>query len=262
MSLNMEIPSKIIMESQSLKEDLLNNSNIASSSTLTSIIDKIITLTTCVVKLTENAVEATELRYKQSDAIKSLKEVNDDLMDKIYYLERDFIRIDQYSRRENIEIVGIPENIPQSKLENHVLQILHKMGVKELNSYNIAACHRLKKRSGNKTPNVIVRFINRKFAIECFKKKKNLVKIKADYNYKTLFIIENLCSKNQSLYEHCLKLRYGGDIKHLWSYNGVVNIKFSDDEDEIPTKLFHPDDIDYYMFDDSLNVSEMFDDLW
>ena len=158
--------------------------------------------------------------------------------------------------------MGIPENIPHDKLESHVLEILQKMGVKKLSSYNIAACHRLKKRSGNKTPNVIVRFVNRKFAIDCFKNKKNLFKIKSDYNYKTLFIIENLCPKNQSIYEHCLKLRYGGDVKHLWTYNGVVNVKFSDDDYELPTKLFHPDDMDYNFDDSVYNVSEMSDDSW
>ena len=93
-SLDIEIPSNIIGESESLKEDLVNNMNssIASSSDVfTAIIDKIIALTTCVKKLTENAVEATKLRYKLSDVIKSLKEDNIELVDKIYYLERDMI---------------------------------------------------------------------------------------------------------------------------------------------------------------------------
>ena len=52
------------------------------------------------------------------------------------------------------------------------------------------------------------------------------------------------------IYDHCQQLRMGGDIYKVWTYNGVVNVLFSDDEDELPTKLFHPEDIDYY-FDES-----------
>ena len=48
-------------------------------------------------------------------------------------------------------------------------------------------------------------------------------------------------------------LKYAGEINRLWTYNGVVNIKFEENDDEYPTKIYHPDDINYYFDEDTLS---------
>ena len=42
-----------------------------------------------------------------------------------------------------------------------------------------------------------------------------------------------------------------GEIKNLWTYSGVVHIKFPTDLEEPPMKIFHKDDIEFYMNYDS-----------
>ena len=43
-------------------------------------------------------------------------------------MERKMHRMEQYSRRECIEIVGIPSSITNDLLEEHVLLIFEKLG--------------------------------------------------------------------------------------------------------------------------------------
>ena len=52
--------------------------------------------------------------------------------------------MEQYSRREYIEIVGIPSSITNDLLEEHVLLIFEKLGV-VLETMDIVACHRMGK---------------------------------------------------------------------------------------------------------------------
>ena len=69
-------------------------------------------------------------------------------------MERNMHRMKQYSRRECIEIVGIPSSITNDLLEEHVLLIFEKVGV-VLETMDIVACYRL-----GKTNRVIVKLLN------------------------------------------------------------------------------------------------------
>ena len=62
---------------------------------------------------------------------------------KIYHLEKNLNIINQYSRRANVEITGIPDSVPQAELENTVLGYFHRIGLK-ISSYDLVSCHRLK----------------------------------------------------------------------------------------------------------------------
>ena len=48
--------------------------------------------------------------------------------EKVIEMERNIHRMEQYSRRECIEIVGIPSSITNDQLEEHVLLIFEKLG--------------------------------------------------------------------------------------------------------------------------------------
>ena len=74
-----------------------------------------------------------------------------DTWDLIYYVERDMANFKQYSRGDNIEISGIPECYNEN-LEFTVLCILKTIGLPNLRSYDIVACHhRLKKTQQRQT---------------------------------------------------------------------------------------------------------------
>ena len=68
------------------------------------------------------------------------------LKNQVETLDIELNKLLQYNRRENIEISGIPENVQQNELENIVIGALRRIGVWNLESYEIAACHRLKEK--------------------------------------------------------------------------------------------------------------------
>ena len=82
-----------------------------------------------------------ENKKLQSD-IAIVKNVNHKLEDKIVYLEKNQAKGEQYSRRNNVEISGIPNTIPDNDLENTVISICRDTGV-EIDPKDIEVCHRL-----------------------------------------------------------------------------------------------------------------------
>ena len=64
-------------------------------------------------------------------------------MNKVTLLERRCWSNEQYSRRECLEISGIPESTDQSNLEEKVVKLFKKIDV-TVKSNNFEACHWLK----------------------------------------------------------------------------------------------------------------------
>ena len=58
------------------------------------------------------------------DRLNDLEDDNYDMSKTLVTLEKELNRLNQYGRRENIELSGIPTNIPQEKLEHVVIDIL------------------------------------------------------------------------------------------------------------------------------------------
>ena len=194
----------------------------------------------------------TEENITLKENITELNDYADECDEKIITLEDKINKLDQYIRRENIVISGIPENISHNDLENKVINLLNSIDVRVIPS-DIQACHRLAKNKYDKVqpPKVIVRFHSRKAAIDCLKKRKNLLHTYRDLGYENkLFINENLCPAYQKVFDECRYLRTNGKISSFWSYNGMVNIKFSEDKAERPTKVFHIDGL-YNAIDDN-----------
>ena len=109
--------------------------------------------------------------------------------------------------------------------------------------------HRLFKKSKDDKPaSTIIRFLNRKDAFAAKKNRKILKSLDSDgdFNYKSLFIVENLCPAYKALFEKCRRLRHQGDIKFLRTHNGTINIKYTDNRKEKPIKIEHLNDYDYY----------------
>ena len=122
-------------------------------------------------------------------------------------------------------------------LETIVIRILRRIGVYNLQTHEIVGCHRLKKTNKHQPANVIVRFVNRKRAHQCLDNSYRLKDLVQEFG--NLVIEENLCPKFKSIHEKCAKLKKEGKIKHLWTYNGIVNLKKTDRSNERSTKIFH-----------------------
>ena len=165
--------------------------------------------------------------------IDDLKEENLKLQNKVEKLEEQLLEpdrknnhLDQYNRRNNLEIQGIPTNITDDESEGKVIDIFSCLGIGVKGS-DIEDCHRL----GYANPkNTIVRFVNRKFCYQALDKKKmDLHKLdsrRLGFNpVKTLYFSETLTSTNELLAWKCRELKSAFMIHSTWSARGVIKIR-------------------------------------
>ena len=99
------------------------------------------------------------------------RNVNNKLVDQVTTLERKCWENEQYSRRECIEISGIPQSIEQISLEKTVLKAFDKIDA-PVDPQNIEACHRLKS-DDNGRSNKVVKFSKCKDMARIMNKKKS-----------------------------------------------------------------------------------------
>ena len=144
------------------------------------------------------------------------------LEDKIMKLEIESNQIDQYSRRNNVEISGVPEEVSNADLEGTVISIFNAIDV-DINSNDIEACHRI----GAKKGNVIIRLVNRKHCLSALRNRKKLKSLdcKAKKLPKSSFYIsENLTPMNSKLSYLCRELRRANLLQSCYTINGIVHI--------------------------------------
>ena len=184
---------------------------------------------------------------------KKLRESNNKLKDKMMELESEINEINQYGRRNNLEISGIPEDIRMDKLEEKAIEILGKVNVK-VESRDIEGCHRLGKLKKNNTPRkTIIRFVNRKNCLQALINRRMLRTLNtADMglgNVK-LYLNENLTPENNRLAYFCRKLKKDKKISKTFTRNGVVFLTKSDDDEplKVPNESFLRDLFPEYDF--------------
>ena len=91
--------------------------------------------------------------------IKNLQEGNKSLRKTVSFLDKKVISLksrhnmlEQYERKNNLEITGIPDSVPQRDLENKVVDILNATGVNVSND-DFEDCHRIGKSLNNSKKN-------------------------------------------------------------------------------------------------------------
>ena len=159
------------------------------------------------------------------------RNVNVKLMERLVVTERKCWANEQYSRRECLEISGIPESVSDNALEDKIQGVLRGIDA-EVDTENIELCHRLKgKRSKGR---VILKLSKRKDAekIKLNKKKlKNIDHRKIGLSSGTkVFINESLCGYYKLLWSKCKKLFLEKKIASFWVTNGTVKIKLLNDQ--------------------------------
>ena len=156
----------------------------------------------------------------------------DYLQDRIKNIETDTYAHQQYGRRNNIEINGIPDKAPDEALESKFIDILSTIDV-NVNKNKIEACHRLPNKT-NKNKVTIVRFISRK---KCEKALANKKKLR-----KNIFINENLCPYYKWIAWRCRQLKRANLIAYTWVAGGIGHMKKHID-DFCPVKIKHELDL-------------------
>ena len=155
--------------------------------------------------LTEEIKEIHRSFKKLESKIVVVKKVNDALVKQLSSVERQCWKNAQYSRREFVEVVGIPSPVEQDQLEPTVCRILHHIGV-NISGDKIEACHRL----GKNSDRTIVKFSSRKDCEHTMLVKKDLKDLDAtdlDLPAGTkLYINGSLCPYYRELWNEAKKM--------------------------------------------------------
>ena len=186
-------------------------------------------------KLSKISDDISEMR---NEIIKNLVEENKKLQEKAKNLEEKVKKIaisteatNQYGRRNNIEISGIPDYVNDEDLEETVKDILEEIDVKT-KKRDMEACHRLPPTRNNKNKKVIVRFVNRKTCENALKAKKKLLNVNMEslnfYKNTKIYINENLNKYFQYLSFRCRELKSSKIINNYKYQNEMFLIRFDD----------------------------------
>ena len=102
--------------------------------------------------------------------------VNTLLVTRVTVLEKQQAKMEQYSRRNNVEICGIANEVSGKHLEKKVIGICRESGI-DLNRYDIESCHGLLSGRANtsNSKRVIVMFVNKKHPEAMLRLKKKSI---------------------------------------------------------------------------------------
>ena len=91
-------------------------------------------------KLTEAIDRLSLENRKLTSELVITKNVNSRLQQRIMNLEQNQAKGEQYSRRNNVELSGIPNSICDEGLENNVINICKESGI-DVDARDIEGCH-------------------------------------------------------------------------------------------------------------------------
>ena len=166
-------------------------------------------------------------RHMESE-LSIVKNVNSLLSKRLVDMERQCWANAQYSRRECLEVVGIPQSVKDDELENVVIQVANKVGV-TICERDMQAVHRI-----GKEGRTIVKFSNRKDCQALLKVKRDLNKLTMkDFGYEEnnkVFINESLCPYYRVLWAKCKRLHHLEKIFNFYVSNGSIKIKIHEND--------------------------------
>ena len=197
-------------------------------------------------KLRED-IDAFQTRFLINDnenhkLFKSLSAEHDNLAKKVHQIDREQLDTQQYIRRWTVEIKGIPESIEQRDLKSYVIkQILERACGYKLYPRDIEACHRLWNRNPREPARVVARFVNREDAENAI---RGRYKLQSYGHLKKIFIIDNLCPRYREIFDDLSELKQAGIINQVWSYNGKIHFKSTNNRRAKGKRVFHMDDIE------------------
>ena len=169
-------------------------------------------LKSCNTLLTTR-IEAMEAREKIAD-----KTIHD--------LEEKYDDIEQYSRKFNLEIHGIPE-----RKEEDITQIIFDLADTidaDVREEDIDICHCLYKAEGKARP-IIVKFTNYDSKYEMYSKRLRLRKVdnREKFGVERVFINENLTSRRALLYSKVRKKVKDNSAWNTWTMDGKIFLRKS-----------------------------------
>ena len=152
------------------------------------------------------------------------RQVNSVLRERVTSLERQCWGNSQYSRRECLELTGIPETSDNNTLESTVLKIFERLEVK-VDLSNVKDCHWISSKNGPKR--VIVKVSKRKDASKICSSKRKLkdMDLTSIGITKPVYINDSLCTYYQMLWRKCKSLQTNKLIHSFWVTNVSIRLR-------------------------------------
>ena len=185
------------------------------------------------------------------------------LEDKVTSSEDNLNSLDQFGRRNNIVLSGIPECVADNALEATVASILADIDV-DVDSNVLEICHRFgKPERTTKSRKTIVRFTNRKYCKKALLNQKKLANLDNEKHQlgssNKIFISENLSWMNENIAFEARKLKRRGAIHGYFTRDGVVHIKLREHDKAI--KILHKNHFCKYILDHEEEEEDLFHDV-
>jgi hypothetical protein len=144
--------------------------------------------------------------------------------------------LEQYGRRENIRVHGLPED-KNEDLSAKFVQLMHKISI-NITSGDISVIHRVKSKKKDVPRQVIVRFVRRQVRTDIMRKKKALNAVNEKEKTK-IFLTDDLTPLRSTL------LRLAKDhsnVKSAYTIEGKIHVKLRDNPEE-SVVINNPDDL-------------------
>lgn len=179
----------------------------------------------------EVVLATKNLAYTNQNKVADLKNNITDLQDEMKSLKLQNDQLDQYSRRDSLEVHGVP--VKQHEDTDAIIQdIAQKVNVK-IDVKDISVSHRLPKPFPHDAkgtspypPAILVKFASRNVRNLIFGNRRNLVK---NQGTNSIYIRENLSSYNRQLFNKAKALKKEKNYKYLWTNQCRIYVRKNDD---------------------------------
>ena len=121
-----------------------------------------------IAKLTTEVKDLLAHSKKLEAGVAIVRNGNSKLVERVVASERQCWENAQYSRRDTLEVVGIPMSVRANALEQKICDVFQEIGV-DICDHDIQACHRLKDKD-----QTVVKFTNRKDCLRILRVKRQL----------------------------------------------------------------------------------------
>lgn len=157
---------------------------------------------------------------------------------KQHQTEKQLDRLEQYGRRENLEIHGV--TVMRNENTNQIIKSVAKAININLNDRDISTSHRLAPTNGSSKPTsgqqrskitpppIIVRFANRDKRNEFYRNRRLLAnnnEIKSVFGASYITIRENLTTYRKMLYNTASLAKHDLNFKYLWTSQGNIRLR-------------------------------------
>lgn len=203
-------------------------------------------------KLEKASTANTSLKKELDDTKKKLKQTNsllDEQIDDSQKMWDEFDALEQYTRKNSLEIHGIPENL-YTDPESVVLKVASAINV-AIKPEEIEISHKLQRAKKGCRP-IIAKFRSHKTKAKLYKERTKLRNVKVSDIFESyasaiearegIFINENLTSYRRHIVDKASQMKKTKILTSVWTLDGKIFVKCS--PDDRPIRILSEEDLE------------------